>query len=528
MKKVKLLFVLVHLTAPLVLSAGTDDSIQLIFNRLFKSMNDRSSFSKPKVMIIEDRLTPEKTIASYSVEKNIVQVGRSFLDLTSHFGEDSTNARVHVLSHELAHIFRGHGYTHVIGTSYASKYADAETIKHKSEQEHSTAELEADQWAFFYAHIAGYQTTHVAPALLDSIYSKYGLKDEDLTQYPSLEKRKLLATQSAEKMKGMLAAFDFANACIASGEYEHAQEIYKLILHEGFKSSEIYQNLGVTYLLDFLSTLTDSAFHYEVPMLLDTKSRLNTSATRGFKRSVSQTLILEEAKEAFRNCIAIDDKNSFAAYHLSIVYHFLEFHSDSEYYSAKAIEFGDAMVKNSMRCCNALWILSNDDSKCDKRAAKRELEALVSDVGFEPAIRNLRIYEAVEKQSKAPEEAFSNKIPIWLKTYNDRPSPLVLGAGKPIFLDAFVKGSGRLTCKLMPETEGFTLIYRWRIGTSVLNQTIFKMDVPMQLSKEQKDELVVSSKSIYQCSDQTICCIGNLVVCFDYDNNVSQIQRIER
>jgi hypothetical protein len=80
----------------------------------------------------------------------------------------------------------------------------------------------------------------------------------------------------------------------------------------------------------------------------------------------------------------------------------------------------------------------------------------------------------------------------------------------------------------MPETEGFTSIYRWKVGTSVLNQTIFKMDVPMQLTKEQRDELVVASKSIYQCSDQTICCIGNLVVSFDYNNNVSQIQRIER
>lgn len=527
MKKIKLLFVLFHLTAPLVLSAGTDESIQLIFNRLFNSMNDRSSFPKPKIEIVDDRFTKEKEIASYSVDENIVRVGRSFLELTSRFGADSTNARVHVLCHELAHIFRGHGYTHVIGTSYASKNVKAETIKQLSEQEHGTAELEADQWAFFYAHIAGYQTTHVAAALLDSIYSHYGLRDEDLEHYPTLEKRKSLATQAADKMKGMLAAFDFANACIASGEYEHAKEIYKLILHEGFKSSEIYQNLGVIFLLDFLSTLPDT-FHYEVPMLLDTKSRLNTSATREMKHGVSQQLTLEEAKEAFRNCIDIDDKNSFAAYHLSIVYHFLELHSDSKYYSDKAIELGDAMVINSMRCCNALWDLSNDDSKCDKRAARRELERLVSEDMFIPAMRNLMIYEAVEKQSKLPEEAFSNTVPNWLKSYNDRPSPLILGAGKPIFLDAFVKGSGRLACKLMPETEGFSLIYRWKVGTTVLNQTLFKMGSSIQMTKQEREELVTSSKSVYQCSNQTICAIGNLLVSFDDNNTVLQIQRIER
>jgi hypothetical protein len=526
MRKLKLFIFLVHLVTPLVVCAGTDDSIQLVFNRLFNSMNDRSSFQKPKVEIVDDRFTKEKEIASYSVDENIVRVGRSFLKLTSQFGADSTNARVHVLCHELAHIFRGHGYTHVIGTSYASKYVNAETIKHISEQEHSTAELEADQWAFFYAHIAGYQTTHVAPALLDSIYSKYGLKDEDLTQYPSLEKRKALASQSAEKMKGMLAAFDFANACIAAGEYEHAKEIYKLILHEGFKSSEIYQNMGVTYLLEFLSTLTNEEFEYEVPLLLDTKSRLHTIASRAITISDNRTLMLEEAKEAFKSCIAIDDKNSFAAYHLSIVYYFLQMKSDRDFFAAKAMEYGDSTIQRSIICCNALWNLKSE-RKRDVKCAVRQLDSL-STKGFIPAARNLRIYEVVEKQSKAPEEAFSSKIPIWLKTYKDRSSPLILGAGKPIFLDAFVKGSGRLTCKLMPQTEGFTSIYRWKVGTSVLNQTIFKMDVPMQLSKEQKDELVASSKSIYQCSDQTICCIGNLVVCFDYDNNVTQIQRIER
>jgi tetratricopeptide (TPR) repeat protein len=526
MKKLKLLFLLVHLTMPIILSAGTDDSIQLIFNRLFNSMNDRSSYTKPKLEIVDDRFAKEKEIASYSVDENIVRVGKSFLELTSHFGADSTNARVHVLCHELAHIFRGHGYTHVIGTSYASKNVTAETLKQKSEEEYGTAELEADQWAFFYAHIAGYQTTHVAAALLDSIYYNYGLRDEDLERYPSLEKRKSLATQAAEKMKGMLAAFDFANVCIASGEYEHAKEIYKLILHEGFKSSEIYQNMGVTYLLEFLSTLTNEEFEYEVPLLLDTKSRLHTTASRAIIISDSRSLMLEEAKEAFKNCIAIDDKNSFAAYHLSIVYYFLQMKFDRDFFATKAKEYGDSIVQRSIICCNALWNLKSE-SKKEVKSSIRQLDSLAT-LGFVPAIRNLRIYEAVEKQSKMPEEAFSNTIPNWLGAYNERPSPLVLGAGKPIFLDAFVKGSGRLTCKLMPETEGFTSIYRWKVGTSVLNQTIFKMDLPIKLTKEQKDELVASSKSIYQCSNQTICSIGNLVVCFDYNNNISQIQRIER
>lgn len=526
MKKVKVLLVLFQLTIPIILCAGTDDSIQLIFNRLFNSMNDRSSYPKPKVEIVEDRFSKKKEIASYSVNENVVRVGRSFLELTSHFGADSTNARVHVMSHELAHIFRGHGYTHVIGTSYASKNMKAETIKQLSKEEHNTAELEADQWAFFYAHIAGYKTTHVAAALLDSIYSNYGLRDEDLEHYPTLETRKSLAAQAAEKMKGMLAAFDFANACIAAGEFEHAKEIYKLILHEGFKSSEIYQNLGVTYLLEFLGTLTSYEFEYEVPLLLDTKSRLHSAASRAIIITDNRSLMLEEAKEAFKNCIAIDDKNSFAAYHLSIVYYFLQMKSDRDFFAAKAIEYGDSTVQRSVICSKALWNLKSENKKDVKNAIK-QLDSL-SKIGFIPAIRNLRIYQANEEQTKTPEKAFSNEVPDWLKPYQQRSSPVVLGAGKLIYTDAFVKGSGRLSCNQMPEKAGFNSIYRWKVGTTVLHQKIFTIESPIQLTKEQKQELFTSSNSVYQCSNQTICFIGNLIVSFEPNNNVSYIQRIER
>jgi hypothetical protein len=284
--------------------------------------------------------------------------------------------------------------------------------------------------------------------------------------------------------------------------------------------------MGVTYLLEFLSTLTNEEFEYEVPLLLDTKSRLHTTASRAIIISDNRSLMLEEAKEAFKNCIAIDDKNSFAAYHLSIVYYFLQMKSDRDFFATKAKEYGDSTVQRSIICCNALWNLKSE-SKKEVKSSIRQLDSL-STLGFIPATRNLRIYEAVEKQSKLPEEAFSNTVPNWLKSYNDRPSPLILGAGKPIFLDAFVKGSGRLTCKLMPETEGFSLIYRWKVGTSVLNQTFFKMGSSIQMTKEERQELVTSSKSVYQCSNQTICSIGNLLVSFDDNNTVLQIQRIER
>jgi hypothetical protein len=261
-------------------------------------------------------------------------------------------------------------------------------------------------------------------------------------------------------------------------------------------------------------------------MLLDTKSRLNTALSRSIVISENRALILEDAKEALKNCLVIDDKNAFAAYHLSIIYHFLEMKNDCDFFASKAREYGDSMIVRSLICCNALWTI-NSEIKKEKKYALKQLDSLAAN-GFVPAIRNLSIYEAIEKQAKSPEEAFSDKIPDWLSRYSEIPSPLVLGAGKSIFLDAFVKGSGRLSCKQMPLADGFNSIYRWKVGTSVLNQSVFELESPISMNAEQKLELVRASKSVYQCSNQTICSIGNLIVNFDSNNKVSLIQRIER
>ena len=61
----------------------------------------------------------------------MITVGQSFLDLTRKFGIDSSNARAHVLSHELAHLFLNHGFASIIGTGFASKEISKELKKAK-------------------------------------------------------------------------------------------------------------------------------------------------------------------------------------------------------------------------------------------------------------------------------------------------------------------------------------------------------------------------------------------------------------
>ena len=129
-----------------------------IYDNIFLSMSN-GGVLKPNLRIIDDtkfeRVNQE--VATYSPTNKEITIGLSFIELTRKFGKDSNNARVHVLSHELAHLFLNHGYVSVVGTGFASKEINKEFKKTKEFLDDKMGELEADQWAFFYSYIAGYK-----------------------------------------------------------------------------------------------------------------------------------------------------------------------------------------------------------------------------------------------------------------------------------------------------------------------------------------------------------------------------------
>ncbi len=103
-------------------SQETPRYISELYNRLYTSMSN-GTVIKPQIKIKDDLNfeNSEKQVATYSPLNKTITIGLSFIELTRRFGKDSTNARAHVLSHELAHLFLNHGYVSVIGTGFASK-----------------------------------------------------------------------------------------------------------------------------------------------------------------------------------------------------------------------------------------------------------------------------------------------------------------------------------------------------------------------------------------------------------------------
>ena len=124
-----------------------------VYNKVFNSISN-GDITKPKLILVDDLKLENKEVATYSPSNGTISIGQSFIELTRKFGIDSSNARAHVFCHELAHLFLNHGYASVIGTGFASKEMNKEFKKTKLSLEDKLGELEADQWAFFYAYIA--------------------------------------------------------------------------------------------------------------------------------------------------------------------------------------------------------------------------------------------------------------------------------------------------------------------------------------------------------------------------------------
>jgi hypothetical protein len=161
----------------------------------------------------------------------------------------------------------------------------------------------------FFAHIGGYKTTHLAENVVKKVYEHFKLKP-NLPGYPELKERLKIARVSALKIKLLLERFEFANLCFVSKNYEVAAKMYDAIINSGFKSSEMYNNLGLCYMMQVIQS--DSIYQvYEWPIFLNSKSKLSSGSQRDILGlDVKETLL--KAIGYFND--AIGDKEAKYAY----------------------------------------------------------------------------------------------------------------------------------------------------------------------------------------------------------------------
>ena len=203
-----------------------------VYDDIYQVMHTRQSPEKPNLVLSLNN----KEVASFYPLENQIKIGQGFIDLARNFDKDSVNVIAMVMSHELAHVLLEQStIIKSIGSGYASKEFDKSIRDTYKDLSYNLYERQADEYSFFYAQIAGYRTTDLAPRILDSIYKQWNLKDKDLKRYPPLVERKLIATTASKKMKILKELFDIAILSNISGNYNLAIDLFKFILKQKFQ-----------------------------------------------------------------------------------------------------------------------------------------------------------------------------------------------------------------------------------------------------------------------------------------------------
>lgn len=306
------------------------DYAQQIFDKLVKTIN-LTTPSKPKLVVVFDN-----DFVARTYPQGEIRVGYSLIDHCRSFGADSCNALAHVLSHELTHYYANHFWAENFGTAYADMHWGEEIAQAGVDTSvRKLYETQADEYGMYYAFSAGYKTLHVAPHLLDSIYTWYHLSPE-MPGYPSLSDRKEIATESAENIAALIPAFESANLMLElaqtlGGDQQNALlslalSGYGHILDAHIHTVELYNNLAAGKIILALSYADDPYASLRLPVMLETKSYLyNSSGSRGMGNADPDQMssLLSDAETACENALKLD-KNFYPAYINSALIYYLE------------------------------------------------------------------------------------------------------------------------------------------------------------------------------------------------------------
>ena len=290
-----------------------------VYNNIVQAIGN--SHPRPPDLIIKKQRGP----ASYYPKYNEIRIDEKLLSICFSFGKDSLNVLSYILGHELAHHYKDHAYT--------SKYESLDfldpTIKsfndnldrHEKDsvnkliniQKRIEYETQADLYAGFYAHLAGYDALSVANSFLDKIYSKYNL-NESIKGYPTLSERKKIIDKNKFDFNELKNIFNTANICMSMGQYDYAIKLFDYILNEGFTSREIYNNLGLCFVYLALDLdLESKYFNLVLPFKIDLSSRLeNNSVSRDIGTKDKAKSYFNIAIKEFKTALKLDPNYNIA------------------------------------------------------------------------------------------------------------------------------------------------------------------------------------------------------------------------
>ena len=280
-------------------SDNCKDSVISVYNNLISNIANNFP-APPEIKIIKSKMGP-----AY-ISKGTIYIDLKLIE--SFCDKDNFESKIaYVLSHELAHHYLNHSWASNTGISYANSIGEyiVDNSNKYSVKQKKLDESQADLFGGFFSQISGYQALSHGKETLISIYEEYSLP-EKIVGYPSLDERINILESNISKSNNLAKIFEFGNLSLAIGKLGMARNCFREILNNNFTSREIYNNLGLSYLLKAIENSDLSVSKYSYPIFIEQNTRAEVQSTRSGSFSNDPVRDLKEAIKYFDNAIRSD------------------------------------------------------------------------------------------------------------------------------------------------------------------------------------------------------------------------------
>jgi hypothetical protein len=223
-------------------------------------------------------------------------------------GEDNFEDKIaYIIAHELAHYYLEHSWMSNTGLSYASSIGEfvEDSSSLYSAKQKKLSESQADLYAGFYGQIAGYNALDFGEVALTEVYESYKLPKK-LSGYPSFDERIEILNSRIKKANNLALLFELGNVFLKNKNYNSAKYCFEFILKSKFNSREIYNNLGLSFLLFGVSISDKPISNLVYPLFIDQQTRAEVNPTRSGSFSYNPQEMILEAQKLFNRALALD------------------------------------------------------------------------------------------------------------------------------------------------------------------------------------------------------------------------------
>lgn len=320
-----------------------------IINKVYSNLNEAIGVSQipPKLTITDSH----EFVAQFVTSRNQIQIETDAYEVCRTLGKDSLNALAYILGHELAHYYKDHKWLGKVGSGFVSNRLknnlDSLAIAIDTT---ILFETQADEFGCYYAKKAGYSLGKT-DSLLIKIYSAYNLPEKLSSRYPSLQERIDIANSVINKSNELNEIFNWANLLFALNREQSAQSaliLFNHIVNSEIQPREIYNNIGVCYLLMSIDYIDVQMRNYYLPLQIDVSSYLEERSRGSNYDSLKAIENVNKSLEVLEIANRLDESYVFSRINMAVAYLLLKNNRKAKYFIGEARELMTEINSNPL------------------------------------------------------------------------------------------------------------------------------------------------------------------------------------